>query len=191
MERASLIQILDLIKFCAIAGSCYLQGLENEEEPEKGANGAGQLSLIERAEASAQARRLSLMEQAEASAQERRDAFNRANPPATEPSPAARQDKRRDKVKGLRRRSQMSERPGLAGVEEFLYTSDGYGRVAEDLQVGEVHIWRKGKQLRRYVWLTDAERRLVAAESMKRLAESAARRADKVEKALTIEATGP
>ena len=176
MERASLIQILDLIKFCAIAGSCYLQGLENEEEPEKGANGAGQLSLIERAEASAQ---------------ERRDAYNSANPPATEPSPAARQDKRRDKVKGLRRRSQMSERPGLAGVEEFLYTSDGYGRVAEDLQVGEVHIWRKGKQLRRYVWLTDAERRLVAAESMKRLAESAARRADKVEKALTIEATGP
>ena len=161
MERKTLIEVLDLVHVCAAAGSRYLKDLAPEALHEKGTNGVGQQSLLEVDDGT--------------SPLVPNSAMRPAPPPVVGAAEPGGQDGcrgRRDSVKGKIRRNRVSKRKDKEGATEYLYTSDGYSRVARDLGVGDVRSYRKGKTWRGFVWLTEYERALVKSEHTRRLEAS-------------------
>lgn len=102
------------------------------------------------------------------------------NKPEPEKTPETVGTGRRDKLNGgtKNRRSRPSERPNHRGELEYLYTSDGYTRVAGDLHVGDRRTYRQGKSWRGFVWLTESERVLVKTEHSRRLHATKTRKDD-------------
>ena len=143
MDRDTLIMILDAIRVGCAASSRHLKTERDRETTEP-----VQMPLVTRAQPEPAPE--------EAVNGKGREAVNGKG--------------RRDNIKGQRRRSRVSQRVQPAGELEYLYTSDGYSRVARELDLGGFKQYvDEDQRIRAYVWLTEGERHLVKTEHLARL----------------------